>query len=72
MVKYVITIIILIILGVITSCGPYQVNVTHTLEIDLTKLEKYFRVTCEQEQPEDVEGCTTDKVAQFLNIVLPS
>lgn len=72
MIKYVITIIILILLGLITSCGPYQINVTHTLEIDLTKLESYFRASCEQEQPDDVDGCTAYKVSQFLNIVLPS
>lgn len=72
MIKYIITIVILILLGIMTSCGPYQVNVTHTLEIDLSKVEEYFRASCEQEQPDDVDGCTANKVAQFLNMVLPS
>lgn len=72
MLKYTITIIILILLGILTSCGPYEVNVTHTLEIDLSKLETYFRASCEQEQPEDVSGCTENKVGEFLNIVLSS
>lgn len=72
MIKYIITLVILVLLGMITSCGPYQVNVTHTLEIDLSKVEEYFRTSCEQEQPEDVDSCTANKVAQFLNIVLPS
>lgn len=64
--------LILILIGLMTSCGPYQVNVTHTLEIDLSKLETYFRASCEQEQPDDVNGCTEHKVGEFLNIVLSS
>jgi hypothetical protein len=72
MIKYLISIVVLILLGLMTSCGPYQVNVTHTLEIDLSKVEEYFQASCEQEQPDDVDGCTANKVAQFLNMVLPS
>jgi hypothetical protein len=72
MIKYLIAIVVLILLGLATSCGPYQVNVTHTLEIDLSKLETYFRASCEQEQPDDVSGCTENKVGEFLNIVLSS
>ena len=72
MIKYLIAIVVLILLGLMTSCGPYQVNVTHTLEIDLSKVEEYFQASCEQEQPDDVDGCTANKVAQFLNMVLPS
>ena len=62
----------LVIIGLMTSCGPYQINVSHTLEIDLSKLETYFRAYCEQEQPDDVSGCTENKVGEFLNIVLSS
>ena len=72
MTKYLIAIIILILLGVLTSCGPYEVNVKHTLEIDLSKLETYFRASCEQEQPDDVNTCAENKVGEFLNIVLSS
>jgi hypothetical protein len=72
MIKYLISIVVLILLGLITSCGPYEVNVKHTLEIDLSKIETYFRASCEQEQPDDVSGCTENKVDEFLNIVLSS
>jgi hypothetical protein len=74
MIKYLIAIVVLILLGLMTSCGPYEVNVKHThiLEIDLSKVEEYFQASCEQEQPDDVDGCTANKVAQFLNMVLPS
>jgi hypothetical protein len=72
MIKYLIAIVVLILLGLITSCGPYEVNVKHTLEIDLSKIETYFRASCEQEQPDDVSGCTENKVGEFLNIVLSS
>jgi hypothetical protein len=74
MIKYLIAIVVLILIGIMTSCGPYQVNVKHThiLEIDLSKLETYFRASCEEEQPDDVSGCTENKVGEFLNIVLSS
>lgn len=58
------------------SCGPYQVNVdgdvTHKFEIDMSNLEKYFRVLCEHEQAEDVDACMNLKLAQFLEFMVDS
>jgi hypothetical protein len=70
MYKYITLLIILFLIGLVTSCGPYQVNVTHKIEIDLTQLENYFRAICEEEQPQNIEGCVDAKTSDFLNKIL--
>lgn len=72
MLQLVFVIGVLLLIGLLTSCGPYQINVTHSIQIDLSKLETYFRASCTQEQPEDIDACTENKVGEFLNIVLSS
>jgi hypothetical protein len=61
---------ILLIAFIISSCGPYQVNVTHKFEIDLGKLETYFEKKCEEEQSNNIKECTENKIDDFINSML--
>lgn len=65
-----------VLTSTLLSCGPYQIDVdgkiTHKFEIDMSNLEKYFQVLCEQEQAEDVSTCTSLKLAQFLQFMIDS
>jgi hypothetical protein len=64
----------LALIGILSSCGPQQVDVTgtvtHKIELDLSGIEKYFKVICEQEQPDNIEVCTSEMVTNFLSYVL--
>lgn len=58
----------------LTACGPQEVDVggtiTHKIELDVTKIESYFRGACEVEQPENVDSCTDQKMTAFLLAVI--
>jgi hypothetical protein len=45
-------------------------TVKHVVEIDLSKLEKYFRTVCENEEPDNVDSCVDRKTTEFLNLLL--
>lgn len=72
--EFIAIVTVLILILVLTSCGPYQVDVsgkvTHNFEIDMTNLEGYFQAKCEQDEPDNVENCTNIKIADFLEFMI--
>ena len=72
--EFILIVVVLLVLGLVTSCGPQQVSVdgviTHKFEIDMSNLEKYFEAQCAQEEPENVDACVNLKVAQFLEFMV--
>ena len=71
-IEYVILVVVIITIMLLSSCGPYKVDaqIAHTIEIDLVKLETYFRPSCEIEQPNNVQSCVEGKVGDFLQYVM--
>jgi hypothetical protein len=70
-IEFILLVIVVVSLFILTSCGSYQVSTTNIkVEVNLSDLDKYFRIKCEQEESDDVENCVNLKVAEFLEYVL--
>lgn len=66
-----ILLIAVLLLGV--SCGPYKVDVegevVHKIQIDTEELKKYFEAVCLREGRPDLGACIDQKMNDFFDLV---
>lgn len=60
----------LLMLLILNACGPYEVDVTHKIQLDMSNITKYFELMCISENAPDIDLCVDEKVTQFLKMVL--
>jgi hypothetical protein len=59
-----------LLLITLSACGPYEVNVNHKIELDMTNITKYFESICESEGATDIDLCVDQKITEFFKLVL--